>query len=188
MRQQVRRAVQSGPSSLYAGQFEMLCIPIDDDSGEQVEPCHSVVLPLGGPVPNFALSSNAQGIFQRVMGLSLVETDLGAALHVGVEQPIDDEERAFDAPDLAQGLCQFVLARIGCELLQQLTGRHGAGSHGCSSAQDIGPVLDDEVFPDLPADQPPQRLRRAGRVEEIEPLGRQITDTWDEAVAQTRGR
>ncbi len=41
-------------------------------------------------------------------------------LHIGVEQPVDDEERSFDPSDFAEGDGQFVLARIGRELSQQL--------------------------------------------------------------------
>jgi hypothetical protein len=35
------------------------------------------------------LAANAQSVFQGVMGLALVETDLDTALHVGIEQPVD---------------------------------------------------------------------------------------------------
>ena len=43
------------------------------------------MLPLGGSVADFALTSDAQGVFQSMMGLALVETDLGTALHVGIK-------------------------------------------------------------------------------------------------------
>ena len=33
------------------------------------------------------------------MGLTLVEADLGAALHVSIEQPVGDEECPFDPSD-----------------------------------------------------------------------------------------
>jgi len=33
------------------------------------------------------------------MGFTFFETDLGATLHVGVQQPVDDEERPFDPSD-----------------------------------------------------------------------------------------
>ena len=47
------------------------------------------------------------------MGLTLVETNLGAALHVGIEQPVDDEERPLDPPDFLEGLSQLMLAGVG---------------------------------------------------------------------------
>jgi hypothetical protein len=73
----------------------MLCVPVDDDGGEQIEACHAEVLPFGGPVANFTLAADAEGVLEGMMGLAFVEPDLGAALHVGIEQPVDDEERPF---------------------------------------------------------------------------------------------
>ena len=59
------------------------------------------------------------------MGLTLVEADLGAALHVGIEEPVDDKERPFDPSDFPQGDRQFMLPWVGRELPQELAGRHG---------------------------------------------------------------
>jgi hypothetical protein len=42
------------------------------------------VLAFDCPITDFALAANAQSVFQSVMGLTLVETDLGTALHVGM--------------------------------------------------------------------------------------------------------
>lgn len=49
------------------------------------------MLAFGGALADFTLAANAQSIFQRVMCFAFVEPDLSAALHVGVEQPFDDE-------------------------------------------------------------------------------------------------
>ena len=94
-------------------------IPVNDDGGEQVEPGHAVVLSLAGAVADFALAPDAE----RVMSLALVQAGVGSALHIGAEQPVDDEERSFDPSDFAESDGQFVLARIGCEFAQQLAGR-----------------------------------------------------------------
>ena len=50
------------------------------------------------------------------MSLALVRAGVGPALHIGVEQPVDDEERSLDPSDFAESDGQFVLARIGREL------------------------------------------------------------------------
>ncbi len=68
----------------------------------------------GGAVADSALSSDTQGVFQGLTRFTLVQADLSAALHVGVKQPVDDEQGTFDATDFAQGKGQLVLARIGC--------------------------------------------------------------------------
>ena len=54
----------------------MLGVPVDYDGGEQVETGHAVVLTLGGAIPDFTLSPDAQGVFQGVMGLTLVQANL----------------------------------------------------------------------------------------------------------------
>ena len=90
------------------------------------------------------------------MRLTLVQADLGAALHVGVKEPFDDEESALDAADFTKRHGQLVLARIGGELLEQLTGWHDACHHGGRGTQDAGPVLDDDTLANLAADQAAQ--------------------------------
>ena len=49
------------------------------------------MLTLRRAVADFALTANAQGIFQRMMCLTFVEAHLCTALHTGVENPFDDE-------------------------------------------------------------------------------------------------
>ena len=100
---------------------EMGGIPVDDDGGEQVEPGHAVVLALAGAVADFALAPD----LERVRSPALVQAGVGSALHIGVEQPVDDEERAFDPSDFAESDGQFVLARITRELSQQLNRSQG---------------------------------------------------------------
>ena len=57
----------------------MFGIPINDDGGEKVETSHAEVLALGGAVADFALATDAEGVFQGMVGLAFVQTDLGAA-------------------------------------------------------------------------------------------------------------
>ena len=84
-------------------------IPVNDDGGEEVEPGHAVVLALAGVVADFALASDLDGLLEGVVCLALVQAGVGSALHIGVEQPVDDEERSFDPCDFAEGDGQFVL-------------------------------------------------------------------------------
>ena len=53
----------------------------------------------GMMVPDFTLTSDPQRVFQCVMCLAFVQADLGTALHVGVEQPFDDEQGSLDTSD-----------------------------------------------------------------------------------------
>lgn len=160
MREQSGVAIQPGPLTRGDGLTEMLGVPVDDDGGEKIETGHAVVLALGGAIPDFTLAPDAQGVFQGVMGLALVQAYLGPALHVGVEKPLDDEERALDTADFTERHGQLVLARIGGELLEQLTGRHDARHHGGGGSQHARPVLDDKALADLAADQAAQFVWR----------------------------
>ena len=96
MGQKLWRAVKSCAFSRGNCLPEVLGVPVDDNGREQVQPRHAVVLPLRGSVTDFALATDAQCIFKGMMCLALVETDLGAALHVSIKQPIDDENRGVD--------------------------------------------------------------------------------------------
>ena len=110
------------------------------------------------------------------MSLALVQAGVGSALHIGVEQPVDDEERSFDPSDFASSDDQFVLARIGRELSQQLARRKGAAGQGGSNPQDVRPVPHDHVRPDFVAGQSDQEFRNTSRLEDMPPFRRQVPD------------
>ena len=85
-------------------------IPEDDAGGEQVHAGDAIMLPFAGAVPDLAATVEADGALQGVVGLTLVESDLGLALHAGVEDPVDHEQASLDATDLAHGDGEFMLA------------------------------------------------------------------------------
>lgn len=109
---------------------KVLGVPVDDDSCEQVQPGDPEMLPFGCSIANFTLTTNAQGVFQRMMRFALIQADLGTALHVGIQQPIDDEQRPFDPADFAQCYRKFMLSGICREFSQELAWRHRARNHG----------------------------------------------------------
>ncbi len=53
-----------------------------------------------------------------------------------------------------------------------------------TTAQDVGPVVGDSVFPDPVTDQPPQSGWDNFRFEDVKPFGRKIADAGNEAVTQ----
>ncbi len=85
MREQRGVAIQPGPLPRGDGLTEVLGVPVDDDGGEQVETGHAIVLAFGGAIADFALPPDAQGIFQGVMGLTLVQADLAPSEGLCVE-------------------------------------------------------------------------------------------------------
>ncbi|MGF6862463.1 hypothetical protein ABIE69_003051 [Rhodobacteraceae bacterium MBR-64] len=76
MREQIGRTVQTDPLPRGHGLTEVFGVPVDNDGGEQVETGHAIVLTLGRAIPDFALASDAQSVFQCVMRLALVQADL----------------------------------------------------------------------------------------------------------------
>ena len=186
MGEQVVRRIQPFASPGLDGMAEMQGVPVDDDRGQQVESGDPVVLSFGGAVADFALTADAQGVLERVVCFALVEADLGTALHAGIENPFDNEQGALDPTDLAQGCGQVVLARIGGEFAQDAARRDLPGTHGGGAAEQVGPVGDDQRFARLAGHQRAQFARRGGRIEHIQPLGRQIADAQHETVAQHR--
>ena len=163
---------------------EMGGIPIDDDGGEQVESGHAVVLALARAVADFTLAADPERVLEGVMGLALVQAGVGPALHIGVEEPLDDEERSLDPSDFAESYGQFVLARIGRELSQQLARWKGPAGQGGRDPQDVRPVPNDRVLPDPVTCQSRQVLRNGSGLEDMQPFRRQVPDARDEPVAE----
>ena len=100
MRQKFWRTVEAGALSGCNCVAKMFGVPKNDDRGQQVQPGQAIVLSFGGSVSDFALTPDAQRIFQGMMRLTLVQTDLGTALYVGVQSPVDNEQGSLDPRDL----------------------------------------------------------------------------------------
>ena len=143
MRQEFGRTVESSFSPLSDSHPKLLGVPIDDDGGQQVQTRDAEVLTFSGAIADFALPPDPQCALQSMVGLAFVETYLGATLHLGIEQPFDDKQCPFDPPDFAQRKCQVVLSRSRRQFLEEMTGLHPAGEHGCNAAQNIWPIGDD---------------------------------------------
>ena len=167
MGQEIRGDRQACVFSLSDRSLEMGSIPVNDNGGEQVEASHAVVLALARSVADFALAPDAERVLGCVMSPALVQAGVGSALHTGIEQPVDDEERSFDPSDFAEGGGQFVLAWIGRELSQQPARRKSAAGQGGSNPQDVRPVPQEHVLPDFVAGQSGQGFRNTPGLEDM---------------------
>ena len=117
MRQEFGRTVESSFSPLSDSHPKLLGVPIDDDGGQQVQTRDAEVLTFSGAIADFALPPDPQCALQSMVGLAFVETYLGAALHLGIEQPFDDKQCPFDPPDFAQRKCQVVLSEPSFQVI-----------------------------------------------------------------------
>jgi hypothetical protein len=61
------------------------------------------VLALGGAVADFTTPIKIDGLFQGVMGLSLVQGHPCTTLHADVHDPVDHEECPLDSANFPQG-------------------------------------------------------------------------------------
>ena len=69
MRQEGCGAVNSIATTPFNGGSELLCVPVDNDGCEQVQPGDAEVLTFDGSITDFALTPNSQGIFQGMVSL-----------------------------------------------------------------------------------------------------------------------
>ena len=153
MGKQVRWWSFTGLSQPSDDLSELPSVPVDDDGGKEVQAGDPVVLRLGRPIADLTASVEADGTLERMMGLTFVEPHLRPSLEVGVAQPVEDEDRSLEAADFAQGKCKAVLAGIGRQFSQDLTGDEVAGRHAGRKAQDVRPVLVDKADFDPSGDQ-----------------------------------
>ena len=74
--------------------------------------------------------------------LTFVETNVGTALHLRVERPIDDEECPFNPPDFAKGNSQIMLSRPRRHTMALAQSRSVMGSlRACSRPDPTGRYL-----------------------------------------------
>ena len=102
VREKLGRNVEPFVPPLCDGMAEMNGIPAEDDRGQEVEVGDPVVLSLSRAIADFTLATDTKGTLEGMVGLTLIEPDLGAPLHVRVENPLYNEECACDTADLAQ--------------------------------------------------------------------------------------
>ena len=87
-------------------------VPQHDSRRHQVEAAGTVALLLKAAVTDFAQPVEEHRPGQRVAGFALVQPGMDAAAQLDALQPVQDEQRALDAPQLAQGYGQAILARM----------------------------------------------------------------------------
>src|SRR5512146_2773701 len=130
MREEVRSAQGDGPLRVGDKWAEHERVVVDHDRGQEVEAGGPDGLAIAATVTNLAFPIEAQGTLQRVVRLAFVQADLLPALQGRVDQPGENEDRAFDAADLAQRDGQGVALWRGSELAQEVARHHDAGDHG----------------------------------------------------------
>ena len=102
-------------------------VPIDDGGDHEIEPRCAKALVLEGPVGQPPLAMDINGVGEKVMRFSLVQSSMAAAAQFRVLQPVECEQRPLDAADFRQREVDPVLAAVGREFLQNQRRRNRAG-------------------------------------------------------------
>ena len=92
----------------------------------QVQATGPVALLLKAAVADFTQAIEEHSAGQRVSGLALVETSIDAPTQFHALEPVQDEERAFNAPDFPKSDGQAVLAWVAAQFSQDQGGGHRA--------------------------------------------------------------
>src|SRR3546814_2272579 len=82
--------------------FEIAGVPQDDGGDEQIEAGGAIGLVFEPPVAQLAELVEEECAGERVAGLALVESGLGAAAQVEIAQPVEHEDRALDPPNRSE--------------------------------------------------------------------------------------
>ena len=101
-------------------------VPQHDSRRHQVKATGPVALLLKAAVADFAQPVEEHGTRERVAGFALVQPGMDAAAQLDALQPVQNEQCALNAAQLAQCHSQAVLARVAAELSEHQRGRHRA--------------------------------------------------------------
>ena len=96
-------------AQMIDGAFEIQGVPVGDRGDDEVQPRGPMGLVLQGSVREATLAMGIDGLRQGVAGLALVQSGLAHPTLRRMFQPVEREQRALDAPDLAEREVQAVL-------------------------------------------------------------------------------
>ncbi len=165
------------------GPFQINRIPQNDGCRHQVKAAGPVALLLKAAVADFAQAVEEHGAGQRVARLTLVQSGMHAAAQFDALQPVQDEQRALDAAQLAQGDGQAVLARVAAEFPEHQRGRHRALLDRRGQPEDFIPMGADVLDIERAADHRLERVIGGFTLGNIELGVAQVADARREAEA-----
>ena len=159
-------------------------VPQHDSRRHQVEAAGPVALLLEAPIPDFPKAVEEHRPGQRVARLTFVQAGMHAAAQFNTLQPVQDEQRALDPAQLAQGHGQSVLARVAAEFPEHQRGRHRALLDRGGQPQDFVPMGADVLDVERAADHRLERVIGGIALRDVELGVAQVADARREAEAQ----
>ncbi len=164
--------------------FQIDRVPQHDGSRYQIEAASPVALLLETAVADFTQAVEKHCPGQRIARLALVQAGMHAAAQFHALQPVQDEQRALDAAQLAERHGQAVLAWVAAELSEHQGGRHRALLDRGGQPQDFVPMGADVLDVERAADHGFQRVIGGVALRDVELGVAQVADARREAEAQ----
>ncbi len=146
-----RRAVATQSTG---GTLQIYRVPQHDGRRHQIEAAGPVALLLKTAVADFTQSVEEDRPGQRVARLALIQPRMDAAAQLHALQPIQNEQRALDAPQLAQRHGQAVLARVAAEFLDMQNAVFNRPARDRACASGTAKLAQPHVEASLPVCQP----------------------------------
>ncbi|MDG5973458.1 hypothetical protein JAGODDHD_04228 [Sphingomonas paucimobilis] len=176
--------VDAAAAQMTDSSVEIDGVPERHGRGDEGQAGGAMALVLEGAVAQFAEAVEEDGAGERVAGLALVENAAGATTLVGIIEPVEHEQGAFDPTYLPQRAGDRVLTREARQLAEHDRGAHRAGADRGGKAQGFVPVLLDRADLDRTGDERAQRRPRVERRQAVEPALVEVADAGREAEAE----
>src|ERR1700712_842028 len=103
-------------------------------------------------ISDAALLEGANHLGQSVTLLALVQSRLAMLSKLCRFEPVQHEEGTLDAPEFLQGEIELVLALEGSQTLEHRGWQHSPSFQRGDQAQDVVPMLADDIFFNAAAD------------------------------------
>ena len=134
----------------------------------------------------WAAKASRRGLWLRegMSSLALVETRLALHAQLRAFHPLEHEQRAFDAPDLAERQIQAILLAVGAELAQHCRRFYGHGFDTGRQPQGVVPVLEHDLLVDRLAHEGGEFLPPPRSAEARQPAVGKVAQTRREREAE----
>lgn len=110
MREQCPADLHPGMPQVISSATEVRNVPICNGDDEQVETGCAILLVFESAIQKSALAVDKNRVSQSMTGLSLVQSGLAGAAQYRLFQPVQREQRPFNAAELTKGVVELVLA------------------------------------------------------------------------------
>ena len=182
--EEVRIGQSTLPPQVIDGLVHVAGVPVDDGGDDEIQGHDASLLSGVGAVMDSSLRMREDSLGQGMARLALAEARLARHTQLEAFDPLQHEQCAFDASDLAEGEVQAVLLPVGAQLPEHGRGLDGLGlDTGCQSHH-VAPVIEDDRLMDRSSHDGSKALELAGFAEAGQTTIREVPQPGREHEAQ----